>query len=93
LDQIQQSTERELTIGNLERESKQLREVQAALDRIRLGDFGVCPRCGEEIGMKRLAAVPWALSCIACQTAEDHTYQHPRSAFDGEPLISQGVGF
>jgi len=92
LDQIQQSTDRELAIGNLERESRQLRDVRAALDRIRLGAFGGCPGCDKEIGVKRLAAVPWASSCIVCQNAEDRAYQLPGDTFDGEPLILRAGG-
>jgi len=61
--------------------------VRAALDRIRLGAFGVCPGCDKDIGVKRLAAVPWTSSCIVCQNAEDRAYQLPGDTFDGEPPI------
>lgn len=71
LDQIQSASERDLAIGNLERESLRLREVDAALERMADGAFGTCAECGDEIGMKRLKAVPWAPACLRCQeTAE-----------------------
>ena len=38
----------------------------AALDRLRAGDYGVCTRCGQPIGVDRLAARPAALTCIRC---------------------------
>lgn len=44
LDQIQRASEHDMEMGNLERESARLREVRAALQRIRLGTFGICLR-------------------------------------------------
>jgi DnaK suppressor protein len=71
LDRIQDSQERELAIGALDRNSTRLREVRAALVRIETGKFGICVECEEEIHPKRLAAVPWASSCVVCQEAAD----------------------
>jgi DnaK suppressor protein len=34
-------------------------------------DFGMCEECEEEIGAKRLAAVPYATLCLACQAKRD----------------------
>jgi DnaK suppressor protein len=71
IDQIQYATDRELAIGNLERESARLREVQGALRRVHLGTFGICLECGEMISLKRLAAVPWTTTCLFCQKVAD----------------------
>jgi DnaK suppressor protein len=71
LDQIQHAVERELALGTLARESAGLREARAALRRIDAGDFGACLDCEEEINLKRLAAVPWAVRCISCQERAD----------------------
>jgi len=71
LDQIQHAVERELALGTLARESSGLRETRAALRRIDDGSFGICMDCEEEINLKRLAAVPWAARCIACQERAD----------------------
>jgi DnaK suppressor protein len=67
LDRIQHASEREYAMGNLERDAVRLREVRTALARIRAGTFGVCAGCEGKINPKRLAAVPWAPSCIVCQ--------------------------
>ena len=48
-------------------ERQLLAMVEGALDRIRVGTFGQCISCGEEINSKRLEAVPWTRFCIACQ--------------------------
>ena len=58
-------------MGTLNRESIWLREIRAALARIDSGGFGICLNCEEDIGAKRLAAVPWAPLCIVCQEAAD----------------------
>ena len=46
---------------------RQLRLVQQALSRLREGRFGECQQCGEEIGAKRLEALPWTPYCIECK--------------------------
>ena len=46
-------------------------QVDAALDKIRQNSYGLCEKCGEEIGEKRLEALPFARYCIACQEEEE----------------------
>jgi DnaK suppressor protein len=71
LDRIQQAQDRDLAIGAIDRDTKLLREVRSALARIDDDTFGICRDCDEEIGPKRLAAVPWTALCIVCQEATD----------------------
>jgi DnaK suppressor protein len=71
MDEIQNASERDLAIRNVDRESTLLREVKAALQRIHDGSFGTCTECEWAISPKRLAAVPWAPRCIQCQDASD----------------------
>jgi DnaK suppressor protein len=54
-----------------ERATQQLELVDAAIDRLESGTFGVCVRCGEPIAGGRLEALPWAAHCIGCQSALD----------------------
>ena len=63
----QTSTERELELALDDRESAELNQVQAALDRIAAGRYGVCIDCGTDIPAARLHATPEAERCIACQ--------------------------
>ena len=79
LDRIQHASDREWAMSNLERNSNWLREVRTALRRIDAGTFGICVGCDENINPKRLAAVPWASSCIVCQEAADRGRTRPRS--------------
>ena len=73
LDQIQNASERDLAIANLERDSARLMEVRAALQRMTLGTFGICMECDEPIHVKRLTALPWTMLCLACQEAAEQT--------------------
>jgi DnaK suppressor protein len=82
LDQIQHMVERELALETLGRESAFLRETRSALRRIDEGVFGMCLDCEEEISPKRLAAVPWASRCIACQERADREGVHNKNGDD-----------
>jgi RNA polymerase-binding protein DksA len=42
-------------------------EIDAALQRIEDGTYGVCASCGREIPPARLEANPWASLCIDCK--------------------------
>ena len=44
----------------------QLAELDAALDRMRSGSYGICEDCGDQIPPARLEAHPAARVCIAC---------------------------
>ena len=44
----------------------EIKQIQAALDRIEAGTFGVCVACGEDISPERLDTVPHAARCRHC---------------------------
>jgi DnaK suppressor protein len=71
IDELQSAVERERAIAELDRFSRVLRQVRAALARIQAGTFGICLRCDEPISPARLRALPWAPFCIRCQEAAD----------------------
>ena len=58
--------ERQHAAALLEAARERVAAIDAALDRLRAGDYGVCARCGQPIGDERLAARPAALTCIGC---------------------------
>ncbi|RRA47733.1 TraR/DksA family transcriptional regulator [Acidipila sp. EB88] len=62
-----QSYQRELMFLQGTQGHTQLTQVRAALERLTDGSFGECQLCGEQIGEKRLEAVPWTPYCISCQ--------------------------
>ncbi len=46
-------------------------QIEAALIRIREGTYGKCVACGNEIGLRALAVVPWTQFCAGCQEQSD----------------------
>ena len=50
-----------------DRELVLLKKIDETLKKIEEGEFGICERCGEEIGAKRLEARPVAQLCIRCK--------------------------
>jgi len=71
IETVQLAGEREFAIQALERETRSLAQIGAALQRISEGEFGICMDCEEPISPKRLAAVPWAAYCLRCQEMHD----------------------
>jgi DnaK suppressor protein len=45
-----------------------LTQVEAALQRLDEGTYGICARCDREISTARLEALPYATLCITCQS-------------------------
>ena len=54
-----------------DRESKLIKKIKAALDRIETETYGICESCGEEITIKRLKARPVTTQCIDCKSKEE----------------------
>jgi DnaK suppressor protein len=66
-DQAVSSYQREMLFSQGSKGHAQLRSVSQALQRIEDGSFGECTHCGNEIGGKRLEALPSTPYCIECQ--------------------------
>ena len=86
LDQIQHAQESEIEVGILQAESDCLAEVSAALRRIYFNTYGICLECHEQISAKRLAALPWASTCIPCAEMKDRRYHRPQHVFESSLL-------
>jgi DnaK suppressor protein len=67
MDRATNAYEKESVLQRSNEEQQLLGMVESALRRFRDGSFGRCESCGKDIGVKRLAAVPWARYCIKCQ--------------------------
>ena len=66
-DQAQRSLSEAISLRLNGFEYLQLRQIQQALDRLDLGEFGTCLSCEQPIAPKRLQALPWAKYCVKCQ--------------------------
>ena len=65
----------------LDRHIDAMRDIEAALQRIRNGEYGVCIDCGEDVTFPRLMAYPTAKRCIVCQEQREKSYAqegHPK---------------
>lgn len=58
--------ERQRVAALLEHARRRLAEVDAALERMATGTYGVCEVCGRPIGVERLEALPGATRCVHC---------------------------
>jgi DnaK suppressor protein len=45
-----------------------LTQVDAAIERLDQGNYGICARCSQQIDPDRLEALPYAIYCINCQS-------------------------
>lgn len=52
-------------------------QVDAALQRVDNGTYGVCMRCGRPIAPRRLEALPYATLCIECESIVEREAQRP----------------
>ncbi|MFZ1947950.1 MAG: TraR/DksA C4-type zinc finger protein [bacterium] len=50
-----------------------LEDIDEALSRVDRAGYGLCRRCGEEISVERLEAVPYAKLCVKCKTKIEKT--------------------
>lgn len=51
-------------------QEKQMKEVQAALERVAKGNYGYCESCGNSIAFERLDALPETRKCLECEEEE-----------------------
>jgi DnaK suppressor protein len=67
------SYEQEFSLGLLENEQDELKQMEQAIIRIEKGTFGVCEGCGSIIGRERLKAIPYTKMCIECKRKQEGT--------------------
>jgi len=77
-DRATAESDRSFTLRIRDRERRLIRKIQAALQRIEDGSFGICEECGEEIGVPRLKARPVTKLCINCKSKQEED-EHLRS--------------
>ena len=65
-DSAHSTAERARLIAVMKALRANLRWVNRALKKMDLGTYGTCERCGNEIPIERLEALPWAILCVDC---------------------------
>ncbi|HEX2432809.1 MAG TPA: TraR/DksA C4-type zinc finger protein [Gaiellaceae bacterium] len=70
-DMATSTFDRELDATLEGNEERLLQAIDAALERIEHGTYGICPKCGQPIPEERLEALPWTTRCIDCKRREE----------------------
>ncbi|RIK68081.1 MAG: hypothetical protein DCC65_04445 [Planctomycetota bacterium] len=66
-DRASEGFEDELDMGLMAIEAAQLEDIEAAIQRIDEGSYGLCVDCAKAIPRKRLEVLPFARRCLACE--------------------------
>ena len=62
------------------RDARELRALEAALERIAKGEYGECADCAQPISYERLKVEPGAPRCIACQRMAEQRSGQPNES-------------
>ena len=73
-------------------QTRELRRVEYALERMRNGLYGVCEGCGTTIPAARLNALPYATYCIKCQREAERQGSAGASNIDWGAKLNRADG-
>lgn len=76
-DEAVADLESSIEIAEIERDVRELREIEGALGRLHEPEYGVCADCGVDIPFSRLSANPTATRCIDCQRRAERLLSEP----------------
>ncbi len=71
IDAAMDTAQDEISSQLVEVESRELSQIEDALNRLRDGRYGECDHCDKPIPLARLQAVPYAISCIECARKQE----------------------
>ena len=71
VDMAADDIDRKLLESLSAKDLKRMQLIDSALRRIDAGKYGVCIKCGKKIPAERLKAIPYALMCVQCQSADE----------------------
>lgn len=60
----------------VDRHVRELRDIEAARQRMDKGSYGLCTECGAPVAYQRLEAYPTAKRCRDCQKQREKLYAH-----------------
>ena len=58
----------------IDRHVIELRDIEAAHERLKQETYGICIDCDDAIAYERLSAYPTAKRCVRCQQQREHDY-------------------
>lgn len=71
---LEQSREFNLLLSS--RERQKVEQIESALSRMEIGEYGYCEDCGENIPVGRLKAMPFAILCVKCKSERESMEGH-----------------
>jgi DnaK suppressor protein len=74
-----QTFEMEKNVSLREQVDDELREIEAAFQRVERGTYGICQACGKPIGDERLEAIPATRFCVEDQAKAERQAGYPGS--------------
>jgi DnaK suppressor protein len=87
VDAALDSAQDEISSQLAEVESRELANIENALEQMRNGNYGVCEGCDEPIPLARLQALPYATLCIGCQREAEKRGEFSRGPQDWSRLL------
>ncbi|MGE5454041.1 MAG: TraR/DksA C4-type zinc finger protein [Methylocystaceae bacterium] len=87
--------EQEATLGITSSLEATLRNIDASLQMVDKGEYGVCTRCSRPIGVARLQALPYASLCIDCarELESGATAPSEEKVLNFSEISEKGQGF
>lgn len=92
VDAALDSAQDEISSQLAEVESRELANIERALERMRHGAYGLCEYCGGKIPVARVNALPYATSCIDCQREAERRGDMGGSGSDWGQVLDTSLG-
>jgi RNA polymerase-binding protein DksA len=86
--QASRNGSREFAIITMDREIRNISEIERALERIAHNEYGVCVTCEKTIPNNRLQAIPWTRQCVDCAGGG---INRTRQRFLGQPALRSSL--
>lgn len=68
-----------LTLAVVQQQEQQLAQIDAAIGRHKVGTYGRCVSCNEDVALARLRVLPFAQRCAGCQEEWEEQKERPAS--------------
>ena len=78
VESAENDIQEDIEFALVQMKSETLNKINDALARLEHGTYGYCFECGEEIGEKRLRALPFAVRCKDCEEQKENAEQRER---------------
>lgn len=69
---------------------REVAQLDAALQRLDAGRYGICRTCGEEIDAARVEVLPFVLDCADCAEERETALRRERERERTEPWVQRG---